>query len=173
VTNPGYNKITENQYSLTNPTAGGPAPGASGGPESEELLPAGRLRRGPLLLARRHQLLRGTPLAINTISGALAPSGTPIKVITAQANRASQPAPRSAASATYRPDAIPPFSLSPTSSGTNDTANGGNEPFKTIPGGAYYNDRVITDTSIFNFYKKLLDGPNKHEWKNWQPSTSR
>jgi hypothetical protein len=31
----------------------------------------------------------------------------------------------------------------------------------------YYTDKVITDSTIFNFYKKLLDGPNKHEWKNW------
>jgi hypothetical protein len=48
-----------------------------------------------------------------------------------------------------------------------DTVSDGNEPFKTIPGGVYYNDRVLTDTSIFDFYKKLLDGPNKQEWKNW------
>jgi hypothetical protein len=31
----------------------------------------------------------------------------------------------------------------------------------------YYTDKVITDPTIFNFYKQLLDGPNKHEWKNW------
>ena len=30
-------------------------------------------------------------------------------------------------------------------------------------GGAYYEDRVITDPSIFNFYDSLLDGPNKHD----------
>jgi len=40
-------------------------------------------------------------------------------------------------------------------------------PFTPIPGGVYYTDKVITDPSIFNFYKQLLDGPNKHEWKNW------
>jgi outer membrane receptor protein involved in Fe transport len=36
------------------------------------------------------------------------------------------------------------------------------------PGGAYYSDKVITDPSIFNFYKSLLDGPNKKEWQDWK-----
>jgi hypothetical protein len=36
-----------------------------------------------------------------------------------------------------------------------------------IPGGSYYADQVLTDPSIFNFYDKLLDGNNKHEWQNW------
>jgi hypothetical protein len=36
-----------------------------------------------------------------------------------------------------------------------------------IPGGSYYSDKVITDPSIFDFYKKLLDGPNKKEWQRW------
>ncbi len=30
-----------------------------------------------------------------------------------------------------------------------------------------YKDNSITDTSIFNYYKQSLDGPNKHEWQNW------
>ena len=36
-----------------------------------------------------------------------------------------------------------------------------------LPGGTYYADQVLTDPSIFNFYKLLLDGPNKREWQNW------
>jgi hypothetical protein len=31
----------------------------------------------------------------------------------------------------------------------------------------YYADKVLTDPSVFNFYKNLLDGPNKSEWQNW------
>lgn len=32
----------------------------------------------------------------------------------------------------------------------------------------FYKDRHLTDTSIFNFYDYLIDGPNKKEWQNWQ-----
>ncbi len=52
-----------------------------------------------------------------------------------------------------RPMAIPGYSALLLNNGT--------------PGGAYYEDRVITDPSIFNFYDSLLDGPNKHEWHAW------
>jgi hypothetical protein len=54
---------------------------------------------------------------------------------------------------TFRPDAIPPFSLYADYVGTNDTVDGFTEPFNAIPGGAYYTDKVLTDPSIFNFYK--------------------
>ena len=30
-----------------------------------------------------------------------------------------------------------------------------------------YNDKSLTDPSIFNFYDSLIDGPNKQEWQNW------
>ena len=53
-----------------------------------------------------------------------------------------------------RPMAIPGYSALQLANGT--------------PGGAYYMDRVITDPSIFNFYKNLLDGPNKKEWQDWK-----
>jgi outer membrane receptor protein involved in Fe transport len=168
VTNPGYNKITENQYSLTNPTAGGNVPGASGGPESANYFQLGGFAQGRSYWPDVINYYEGTPLALNTVSGALAPSGTPIKVITAQANEGLAPGATISGISTFRPDAVPPFSLIADFIGVNDTINNGNEPFKTIPGGAYYNDRVITDKSIFDFYKNLLDGPNKHEWKNWQ-----
>ena len=26
----------------------------------------------------------------------------------------------------------------------------------------------MTDPSIFDFYGKLIDGPNKEEWQNWK-----
>ncbi len=31
-----------------------------------------------------------------------------------------------------------------------------------------YKDASITDPSIFDFYNKLIDGPNKHEWQKWR-----
>ncbi len=36
-----------------------------------------------------------------------------------------------------------------------------------IPGGGYYADVTMSDPSIFDFFNKLLDGPNKKEWQNW------
>jgi len=167
VTNPGYNKITENQFSNTNPTAGGPAPGASGGPESANYFQLGGWSQGRSYWPDVINYYEATPLSINPTAGALAPGGTPIKVITAQANEGLAPGATISGISTFRPDAIPPFSLIADYIGTNDTVNNGNEPFTAIPGGVYYTDKVLTDTSIFNFYKKLLDGPNKHEWKNW------
>jgi len=46
--------------------------------------------------------------------------------------------------------------------------DGGDTPFKgayfgTVP----YLDKTLTDPSIFDFYHKLIDGNNKHEWQNW------
>ena len=36
-----------------------------------------------------------------------------------------------------------------------------------IPGGVYYANTVLQDPSVFNFYRNLLDGPNKNEWQKW------
>jgi hypothetical protein len=36
-----------------------------------------------------------------------------------------------------------------------------------LPGGTYYKNKVLTDSSVFDFYNNLLDGPNKREWQNW------
>jgi hypothetical protein len=58
----------------------------------------------------------------------------------------------------YRPIMIPDF---------NQYAANTTNPLYTNGSGAYYSDKVITDPSIFNFYDKLLDGPNKKEWQNW------
>lgn len=43
----------------------------------------------------------------------------------------------------------------------------GNERFPAADKG-FYKTRSITDTSIFDFYEKLIDGPNKMEWQNWK-----
>ncbi len=37
-----------------------------------------------------------------------------------------------------------------------------------IPGGKYYSNVSLTDPTIFDFYNKLIDGPNKKEWQNWK-----
>jgi hypothetical protein len=185
VTNPGYNKLTENQYSLTNTNpSGGPAlPGGSGGPLSSAMFQLGGWAQGRSYWGDIVNYFEATPSASNSVANALAPSGTPIKVITAEANQGLVPAltyngtTYGAGSiggiSSFRPDAIPPFSLYAGYVGTN-SANASNGvpasyrlPTNPIPGGVYYTDKVITDSTIFNFYKKLLDGPNKHEWKNW------
>lgn len=53
----------------------------------------------------------------------------------------------------YRPFAVPTYSL---------YARGVN-----LPGSSYYLDKVLTDPSVFDFFTKLLDGENKHEWQRW------
>jgi hypothetical protein len=187
VTNPGYNKITENQFSLTNtnPVAGGPAlPGGSGGPLSAGLFQLGGWSQGRSYWADVVNYYEATPTNLNSVTNAQAPSGTPIQVITAEANQGLVPAATFGGTvygatsiggiSAFRPDAIPPFSLYADylGAGNGNTGGAGNPanysiPFTPIPGGVYYTDKVITDPSIFNFYKNLLDGPNKHEWKNW------
>ncbi len=37
-----------------------------------------------------------------------------------------------------------------------------------LPGGSFYQDKVLTDSSVFDFFKNLLDGNNKREWQNWK-----
>jgi len=37
-----------------------------------------------------------------------------------------------------------------------------------IPGGSYYADVSLSDPTIFDFYNKLIDGPNKSEWQKWK-----
>ncbi|WP_164975997.1 TonB-dependent receptor plug domain-containing protein [Oleiharenicola lentus] len=34
-------------------------------------------------------------------------------------------------------------------------------------GGSYYVNISMDDPSVFNFYEKLIDGPNKREWQSW------
>ncbi len=170
VTNPGYNHIVENQYSLTNPSPGGPVPGGSGGPLSAAMfqMNAAGIAEGRVYWEDVQNFFEVTPIAQNNIPNAVAPSGVPIHSTSSEpsgniANNGSG----IAGLATYRPDAIPDFAGYADYVGTNDNLDGYYEPFNAVPGGVYYTDKVITDTSIYNFYKKLLDGPNKHEWKHW------
>lgn len=38
-----------------------------------------------------------------------------------------------------------------------------------LPGAQFgnYKDRLLSDSSIFNFYEQTLDGPNTHQWQRW------
>lgn len=36
-----------------------------------------------------------------------------------------------------------------------------------LPGGSFYQDKVLTDSSVFDFFNHLLDGGNKKEWQDW------
>jgi outer membrane receptor protein involved in Fe transport len=41
-----------------------------------------------------------------------------------------------------------------------------------LPGGSFYQDKVLTDSTVFNFFDNLLDGPNKREWQNWRATNA-
>lgn len=41
-------------------------------------------------------------------------------------------------------------------------------PVSGVTGAANYGDICITDESIFDFYRNLLDGDNKREWQRWK-----
>ena len=182
VTNPGYQKVIVNQYSLTNfnPAGGPPLPGANGSALDQAYFSGlGGNAEGRSYWADIVNYYEATPVGQNNIPNANAPSGTPIKVITAEANvglvkgQYGQGGSSIGGLGTFRPDGIPATSGMTSFFGSNPTTPSNGVPANyrvptlPIPGGVYYTDRVIMDPTIFNFYKKLLDGPNKHEWKNW------
>jgi len=167
--NPGYDKLTLNQYSLTNANPSGvPQPGMAGSALAMATYQLGNWTQVMGVI----NYYEGTQESLND-ANAYAPSGTPIKTITGEPNRG-----RGIPDANgfklmglyaggFWPLAIPPMStyaayVGPVSNGWAYSYPGG-----AIPGGVYYADTVLTDPSIFNFYKNLLDGPNKHEWQNW------
>jgi len=119
-----------------------------------------------------------TPSAINNLPNSVGvtpvphePSGTPIQTIAAQPNTGLQNGVSGALNGLANPNIFRPYGIpSESQIAANIGYAGGNGPAfpqHVVPGGAYYADTVITDPSIFNFYKYLLDGPNKHESQNW------
>jgi hypothetical protein len=195
--NPGFNKLTINQFSGSNL---GPDGRLYGGWPSGTLA-SNTYQLGGWAQTRSYwpdviNYYEATPVNINTLPNSVGvvavphePSGTPIKTIVAQPNTGlatTQPtqiplqsvpsngagilsglAPaQSVSGQVFRPYGIPPVSLIAGFSGSGGGI-GPAYPGGAIPGGAYYADTVITDPSIFNFYKYLLDGPNKHEYQNW------
>jgi hypothetical protein len=41
-----------------------------------------------------------------------------------------------------------------------------------VKGGNYYSNYSLTDTSIYDFYNKLIDGNNKKEWNKWKTANA-
>jgi hypothetical protein len=181
VTNPGYNKTTINGYE-------GPQANFTG-----TLLPYGDFTpayfggQGRSGWTQAVNYYEATPTNINNVPNPATPTGNPIYAITG-----TQSYGLIAAQYGQEGDylASGPFNASSYFGGGNYAINpyssyagfvgtygqSGSQaspanykyPGSIIPGGGYYLDKVLTDPSIFNFYKKLLDGPNKSEWKNWE-----
>jgi hypothetical protein len=168
----GYDKLILNQYSLTNPTPWGTtAPGAKGGNYAAGLQLANAIRTYWPDLTNYYE---ATDPRINSVLNASIPSGTSLKTIANQPNigLSSNGAGGNAlqgANPNFLPLAIPMAStyyrdIGTANNGVASTNPGGSTP---IPGGIYYGNIVLQDPSIFNFYKLLGDGPNKHEWQKW------
>ncbi len=162
--NLGYNKLTINQYSLVNPNPSGvPLPGVSGS----------TLAQATYELGGNAETRSYWPDVLNYYQSTT--GGTPVKSIVAEPNVAKGLVNGSGSHAIdgvsgFRPFGIPDQSQAYANIGTSSvqTAGGYTYPQKAIPGGAYFSDVVLQDPSIFDFYHKLLDGPNKHEWQDWR-----
>ncbi|HWA84719.1 MAG TPA: TonB-dependent receptor plug domain-containing protein [Opitutus sp.] len=205
VTEPGYNKLTINQFAVQGVydnagnligTTGGSAlppglvtvadynangadypkgstllPGAKGGPLANATYSLGS-NQGRSYWPDIINYYEATPVSLNAPNSAQ-PSGTPIKTIAAQPNTGfagygyRAPGTLAGVNPNFLPMAIPLFSQY----AFNIQNNGFVTPSyagSAVPGGVYYADRALLDPSIFNFYKKLLDGPNKLEWQDWK-----
>lgn len=164
--NPGYNKIILNAFNTAQTFNGVAYPGGVGGPLSQGLALANQGRSfWPDII----NYYEGTAQNINNVQNPNPPGATPIKTIAAQAN--TNLALRDAnnnillgqgVNQAFIPRAIPMNTAYVPNAGTRSGFPGG-----VIPGAVYYSNIVLQDPSIFNFYKKLLDGPNKHEWQRW------
>jgi outer membrane receptor for ferric coprogen and ferric-rhodotorulic acid len=167
--NPGYNKIILNQFSSSNMFDGIAYPGGNGG-STPLAAGLGLNNQGRSFWPDIINYYDATPGSTN---GA---SATPIKTIAAQPNTAlgitsagvaSQGlgGTLGAANGAFLPKAIPELSsylVNVTNTSATNFAN------HKVPGAIYYSDVLLRDPGIFDFYRKLLDGPNKHEWQNWK-----
>ncbi len=179
----GYNKIVINQFNPNNPTPWGTSGGndANGNPFPATMAAGktGALTNGLALsnAIRTYwpditNYYEATTQKNNSVPNSPIPSGTPFKTIANQPNnglsivRNGGGLTAGSANLNYLPLAIPMGSVYYRDVG-NLGANvpGGSTP---VPGGIYYANVVLQDPSIFNFYKLLGDGPNKHEWQNWK-----
>ena len=176
--NPGYNKLTINQFNVNSPNPSGvPLPGGKGGPLANATYSLGS-NQGRSYWPDIVNYYEGTAKADNlavTPNGVFnTPTGTPIFTIAAQANTGYSLLNSGGGTSAggvfpgFLPMAIPLYSQY--AFNIQNADNGyrvASYPGSKIPGGVYYADVAITDPTIFNFYKKLLDGPNKKEWQNW------
>lgn len=170
--NYNYNKLTLNQFSLTNPNpTGTPMPGGTGGALATGAFEVGGWAQSRTYWAEVINYYEGIAAAKNNVSNANPASGTPIKTIPGMVNR-NKGIPDSNGNhisgyPQYRPVGIPP--MSQWAANVGPVTNGGfTWPGVAIPGGVYYADVVLTDPTIFDFYHNLLDGPNKRENKDWE-----
>jgi outer membrane receptor protein involved in Fe transport len=175
--NLGFNKMILNQYSLTNANPTGmPLPGGSGGVLASATYELGGWSQTRTYWPDVLNYYEQTQLSVNNTPGAFPPSGTPIKSITGTPNLGlglNNSALTGSMLNGFRPFGIPSMSqyaayIGTAGGGAPTTNPSASYPQHLVPGGVYYNDTVITDPSIFNFYTNLLDGPNKQEWQNWQ-----
>jgi hypothetical protein len=182
----GFNKFVVNQYNLASPT-----PWGTSAPGYAATMPGGKggtLDNGLVLWNQTRSYWQDiinyyedTPRSINNVinpapydsansvgAGAALPTGNPIKTITSQiwTQKALGGAGLNGAFPAWLPLALPGYGGWYQTVGINNIAvPGGNTP---IPGGGFYANVVLQDPSIFDFYKNLMDGPNKHEWQNWK-----
>ncbi|HEY3757098.1 MAG TPA: TonB-dependent receptor plug domain-containing protein [Opitutaceae bacterium] len=165
--NPGFDKLTINQFSLTNANPSGkPMPGGDGSALASATYELGGNAETRSYWPDILNYYEATPVTRQNVASPIIPNGDPIKSIVAQANQGNSLNGNSSIGSIqyYRPYGIPDYSTYAAFVGTL----GNGYPGNPIPGGAYYKDKVITDPSIFDFYTKLLDGPNKHEWQDWK-----
>jgi len=175
VTNPGIDKTTINLYggaTTANPT------GVLLPPGDFAQIFGGQGREGWADVTNYYE---ATPQSRNSVANPTVPNGTPIYATASTQNYGLVAANPSIGQEgaylnqdVFASYAILPFSTYAGFAGTNgpSAATGVppnySYPNTPIPGGGYYTDKYLTDPSIFNFYKQLLDGPNKSEWKHWQ-----
>jgi len=200
--NPGFNKLTINQFSRNNLSPDGVLrPGDNGSNLANSTYQLGGWAETRSYWPDVLNYYELTALTQNSTTNPILnvsvapnnPSGTPIKTITAQPNEGLISGITNAlyglnSPSIFRPYGIPsesqiaanlgfvnnraiwidPTTQLPVAAGTPGAVNiDPAYPQGRIPGGVYYKDTVITDPSIFNFYKYLLDGPNKHEAQHW------
>ena len=177
VTNPGYNKVTRNWYTDQQGNyTGNNIPFDDYG----QGYFGGLGRQGWADVTNYYEF---TPANINTVPNPATPTGNPIYATATSQNAGLIPAKYGQEGAymegwptgnPFGPSAIAPFGNFAGFVGSSNPGPSNGVPPNyqyvgtAIPGGGYYSDKYLTDPSIFNFYKLLLDGRNKSEWKNWK-----
>jgi hypothetical protein len=173
--NPGLNKLILNQFNPAQVFDGVTYPGGKN--NGTLVFGLDLANQGRSFWPDIVNYYEGTNHNLNIQNGLLTatyPSGTPLKTITAQPNTGlglnslglttnNGGSTLGDVNSSFLPMAVP--ELSSYLPNLGKTANFGGKP---VPGAVYYADTLIRDPSIYDFYTKLLDGPNKHEWKNWK-----
>jgi len=173
--NPGYNKVILNQFNPAQVFNGVAYPGGKNGVLWNGLWLANQTRSfWPDVI----NYYEATPQSLNNVAAPKPPGGAPMLTYVAQPQTdlagPNNGGLNTAVNQAFLPAGIPMFSNYAQFVGTTVGFPGyagvdaaGNAK-GSIPGGVYYANQTLRDPSIFNFYKKLLDGPNKREWQNWK-----